>query len=383
MRDTEQLTFFLLQGKIDNESLSKIEPFQWHQICQKLSNNPASVVIFLYLKKRDLLNILPQEVREKWQGYYYNNIKRNTLALQQITELQSTLKEAGIKFILLKGASLIFTVYNNLGLRSFADIDLLVSKKDLLTLKYKLESLNYRLQDPKKALLLGEFGCSDWIFLKKGALPLDIHWQLCQYERFKGIIKFNEEEIFQDAINIDINNIRMLSLSNEDLFLYLGMHLALVHGFSGFHWFYDLKAVIDYCRHDFDWGLLIKKARKANLACSLYYVLYFYRELLDTDFHPEILKCIRPSFIKRSLMSLFIDKRNILGLSYPSRINKRYYIGQGFLVDSILGMIWVFIRMLFPSREWLLYRYSADRQEAKIKYSYRLRHIFNIAFNFR
>lgn len=369
-RDIEQLILSLLQEKLDKESLSKIGPLQWHRVCQGLANNPASVAIFFFLRKRDLLGILPQGVREKWQGYYYNNIKRNALALEQVTGLQNALGECGIKFILLKGAALISTVYDNLGLRSFADIDLLVRKNDLPEIKHKLRGLGYNLQGHKKALLLEEFGCGDVVFFREGFLPLDIHWQLCQYERFKGIIKFNEEEIFQDAAYAAIDKSRLLTLSKEDLFLYLCMHLALVHGFSGFHWFYDLKQVMDCYRRDFNWGLLIKKARKANLLCPLYYILYFYKKLLDSDFYPEALRCIRPSFIKRGWVSLFIDKRNILRLNLSSKAGKGYYIRQIFLVDGIYNMLCIFVRMLFPSKEWLLYR-NSDR----------LRHIFNTAFN--
>lgn len=315
-----------------------------------------------------MLDILPQEVREKWQGFYYDNLKTNILALEQIVEIQDALKETGIKFILLKGSSLISTVYNNLGLRSFVDIDILVRKNDLPAIKSKLENLNYRLQDYKQVSLLERFGCADLPFLKEGSLPLDIHWQLCQYERFKGIIKFNEEQLFQDAVYVDINNCRLLSLSKEDLFLYHSMHLALVHKFWGFTWFYDLKAIIDYYQEDFDWSVLIDKARKSNLTTVVYYILFFYKNLLDKDFPSEILSRIKPPFIKRKLISLFIDQKNILRLQPLSKITKRYYVGQGFLMDGPFNTMRVFMKILFPSREWLLYR----------GYSCRLQHIFNV-----
>lgn len=368
--DIEQLIFFILQENFNEKFLFQIEPLKWHQIGQKLSNKSICSVIFFLLKKKNLLEILPQEVRDKWQRFYNDNLKRNTLALEQAVEIQNALGETGIRFILLKGISLVSTVYNNLGLRSFVDIDLLVKKEDLPALKNKLENLNYKLQCPKKALLSERFGCAEWIFVREGFIPLDVRWQLCQYERFKGIIKFNERQIFQDAAHFKMNNNQLLSLSKEDLFLYLSMHFALVHKFSGFSWFYDLKAVIDYYGRDFDWGLLINKARKANLTTVLYYVLYFYKKFLDTDFPSEILRRMKPSFIKRKLISSFMGQRNILSFIFSPKIGKRYYIGQVFLMDGLFNIIRVSLKMLFPSKEWLLYRYSKD--------SYRLQHIFQI-----
>jgi len=366
--DLEQLIFSILQEKLDEEALFQIEQSKWLQIYQGLSNNPASVIIFSILKKRNLLHILPQEVREKWEGFYYNNLKRNVLALEQIIEIQNALKETGIKFILLKGIALITSVYKNLGLRSFADIDLLVKKEDLPLIKYKLENLNYRLQGQKQASLLERFGCGDWSFLKQGLLPLDIHWQLCQYERFKGIIKFDEQKIFQDAVYIEINNNQLLTLSKEDLFLYLSMHFALVHGFSGFNWFYDLKSVIDYYKEDFNWGLLIDKAKKANLSTTLYYALFFYQKKLDSDFPSEILMRLEPSYIKRKLISLFTDQKAILRFDLTPKTGKRYYMLQGLFMDGFFNIMRVFMRMLFPSKEWLLYR----------GYSNHLQHLSNI-----
>lgn len=366
---TVELILSILQEKLDRVSLSRIEPFRWYQIDEKLSNNPICLIFFFLLKKVDSLDVLPEEVKGKWRGYYYNNIKKNILALEQIAELQNALKKAGINFIILKGLFLIQTIYKNLGLRSFVDIDILVKEDDLTALRYKLKELGYTLQDEEMALLLREFGCDDWVFLKQGNLSLDIHWQLCKFERFKGIIKFDEGQFFQDAKKNSINNGQPLGLYKEDLFLYLSMHLALLQGFSGLHWFYDLKATIDYYGDNFDWELLIQKAKKAKLKTALYYTLYFYKKLLDTNFSSKILRCLKPSFLKRWLFGLCVDNSDNLRPILPSERGKRYYIGQSLLMDGFLNISRVFIRIFFPSREWLLYHYG---------HSSRLKHIFNI-----
>jgi hypothetical protein len=293
------------------------------------------------------------EIKDNQQGLYYNNLKRNLSAIEQIKEIQSSLKQKGIEIILLKGISLISSVYSDLGMRSFADIDILVKKQDLSAIKSELEKLGYSLQSPKKASLLEEFGCGDWVFSRQNSLPLDVHWELCQYERFRNIIKFNEQKLFQEGFK------------PEDTLLYLSMHFALVHGFCGAQWLYDFKKMIDYYEQDFDWDLLIKKAKEANLRTVLYYTLSFCQGLLDIKVEERFLRRIKPHFLKRVFLSLFINQKNILNRDFQFRNTRGYYFCQGLLMDGVTNIIRTFAKMLFPSRGWrMFHRYSYPLQHA-------------------
>ncbi|MFZ5799890.1 MAG: nucleotidyltransferase domain-containing protein, partial [Candidatus Omnitrophota bacterium] len=261
------------------------------------------------------------------QERYYSNLQRNILAAEQIKEIQKNLDRGGVEFILLKGLALAVGLYNDLAARYSMDIDLLVRKTDLPKLKERLENLGYQLTSPQRAKLLEDFGCGEWVFIREGFLPLDIHWQLCQYERFKGIIRFDEEEIFRRAADINLEGVRVKTLSDEDLFLYLAMHFGLVHNFSGPNWLYDLKLFLDKRKDNLDWELLDRKAGQANLRKVLQRVLVLARQA-------EPLADLKPA------------------------IRRRSYIAQALLVDGFLNTLRVFYRMLFPSRAWLQFHYG-------------------------
>lgn len=356
---TETLILSLLKEDPTREFLLRIPPGKWRQLDTALAKSPLCLLFFSILKKKDCLEVLPEEIKAKWQGGYYSNLKRNILAVGQIKEIQQALRWGGVEFILLKGLGLAAGLYNDLGVRYSMDIDLLVRKRDLPKLKTQLEKMDYRLSSPERAGLIEEFGCGDWGFSRSDGLPLDVHWQLCQYERFKGIIRFDEEEIFRRAADIDLEGVRVKTLSDEDLFLYLAMHFGLVHNFSGLNWLYDLKLIIDKRTESFDWDLLVKKARQANLSKVLYYVLDFGKKWLDIRVPDGVCRKIKPLADFRPLA------------------NRRDYIAQAWLVDGFGNSLRVFYRMLFPSRAWLVYHY-ADKQN--LYYLLWLRHIFRGIF---
>src|SRR3989338_1990999 len=163
-QSVEQLISSILQGQGDGNALRQIAPPQWQQIDQLLTKNPTRQLIYFILKRKDCLEILPPAIKEKWQATYYYNLQRNILAIEQLKEIRDVFAGAGIEFILLKGLSLNFTVYNDLGARSSMDIDLLVKKEQLQQARYQLERLGYHLQSGARTDLLENFGCGDWVF---------------------------------------------------------------------------------------------------------------------------------------------------------------------------------------------------------------------------
>ncbi|HUF37100.1 MAG TPA: nucleotidyltransferase family protein, partial [Anaerolineales bacterium] len=69
---------------------------------------------------------MPGTVRRLLRGYYYNTLANNTVIYEQLAGILAAFKSAGIPVVVLKGAALAVTVYEDIGLRPMGDIDLLV-----------------------------------------------------------------------------------------------------------------------------------------------------------------------------------------------------------------------------------------------------------------
>jgi hypothetical protein len=371
----EELILAILQEKFDKQSLSELKTSRWNQIKQKLLNNPASLIIYSILKKQNSLDILPQDLREAWQMSYYNNLKKNTLVLEQIKEVQSAFKNKAVKFILLKGASLISTVYADLGVRTFVDIDILVKKNDLSLLKDAFVHLGYRLLQDEKVQFLEEFGAGELLFKKEGLPHFDVHWDLSFYERFRGIIRFDNTKIWQEALTVNFDNTDITVLNPETQILYISAHLALAHSFYNLTGFYDVASLIKFYSDAIDWDKLIKDATDMGIRIPVYYVLQFTRDLFNISLPTDLLKRLAPSNFRLKILNSLINKENKLNLN--RKYEETRYFTQTLMMDKPQDIIKVSLRALFPSKYWLFYRYGQDNLSSlRLKHALKLVNLF-------
>ncbi|MBM3252228.1 MAG: nucleotidyltransferase family protein [Candidatus Omnitrophica bacterium] len=370
-KEIEELILSLLQEKFDKQSLVKFQPLQWNQIKQKLSYNPVSLIIYSILKKQDSLDILPQDLRETWQAAYHNNLKKNILVLEQIKSVQGMFKNKGVGCILLKGASLISTVYKDLGVRSFVDIDVLVKKCDLPLVKQSFSELGYVLMMPDSVGFLEEFGAGELLFKKPGMPHFDIHWDLSFYERFRGIIRFDNAKIWQEALTVNFDNTDITVLNPETQILYISAHLALAHSFQGLTGFFDLASLIKFYRTIINWDKLIKDATRIGIKIPVYYALKFTRDFFDIFLPTDLLKQLAPSSIRLKILNSLINKEKALGLD--RKYEETRYFAQTLMMDKPQDIIKVGLRALFPSKAWLFYRYGRNNL-----FSLRMKHLLKL-----
>ncbi len=79
---------------------------------------------------------------------YYETLARNTLLLRELARILEAFDAAGIETIVLKGAALAQTVYEDIGLRPMNDIDLLVRPEDVEKAVAIMRRLDYQLNAP-------------------------------------------------------------------------------------------------------------------------------------------------------------------------------------------------------------------------------------------
>jgi len=80
---------------------------------------------------------------ERLAPAYYETLARNTVLLQELERILAAFEKAGIAVIVLKGAALAQTVYEDIGLRPMSDIDLLVRPEDVWRATHLLQRLEY------------------------------------------------------------------------------------------------------------------------------------------------------------------------------------------------------------------------------------------------
>ena len=87
---------------------------------------------------------VPKDFLERLRSHFYANARHNLVLTAELLKLLGLLKTQQIPAIPFKGPVLAASVYGNLSLREFADLDILVRSKDALRAKDLLLSLGYQ-----------------------------------------------------------------------------------------------------------------------------------------------------------------------------------------------------------------------------------------------
>ena len=125
-----------------------------------------------------------------------------------------------------KGPALAQSLYGNIALRQFSDLDLLVRAEDLPAIRSVLAELGYRpglhlTQAAERAYLKSGY---EYTFDgAQGRNLIEIKWQILP--RFYSI-GFDVEGLFERAVEVDVGGRRLRTLCDQDLMLVLCVHAA-------------------------------------------------------------------------------------------------------------------------------------------------------------
>lgn len=255
-------------------------------------------------------------------------LSRNIILLNSAKAFIRELKSKTIEFAVLKGLYLAFSVYPDAGLRPMADLDLLVRRSDLDKISEILISLGYVELSPAPQR---EYGC-DATFYNRDKGYIDIHWDLCQYERFKKILNITDD-FWQRTCEFSLDGTPARTLSIEDHILYISLHHALVHVFKEVNGIYDLFYLIQ--GKILDWENIIDKASDYGIRIPLYYSLLRASRITGLKLPDFVLPRLRPQVFKKALIEYLAKQNNTVS----------YYLCQSLMMGSFYDSLRVLWRL--------------------------------------
>lgn len=268
----------------------------WDYIVERAELHGVASLLYYNLSRiRDI--DVPEDVLKRLRNSYYHNLGVNIWFYNHIGKPIRSFDNQGIKTVVLKGAALARTVYPNIALRSFGDVDVLIDKKDLEKAKSCLEGLGYSIVPGVYSVAHQQnedLGC-EWAF-SNGELLLEIHWDLT--EKFAPF-RVEIEEFWQNLHPVEFDGVHTLVLSPENLLIHLSIH-SYKHGWARLREICDVDATARHYSEVLDWECLAKRAQKYRIERPLYYSLCLSKELFDSpipSFTLNFLKSVsRPDF---------------------------------------------------------------------------------------
>lgn len=261
---------------------------------------------------------------------YILNSGRNLILRAKALEIFREFMERDIDFIVTKGLYLAFEVYPDPGLRRMADIDLLIKKKDLEEISRILDRLGYREVSKRPQR---EYGC-DSTFCDENRVYVDIHWDLCQYERFKNILSLSAQ-FRSRACGFDLEGVEIKTLSPEDHMLYVGLHFGLFDLLQGTNGVYDLFYLSQ--KKPIKWDVLVENAGKFGIKTPLYYSLLRSKDIAGLKVPGSVIEKLRPGFLRRKMIAYLLFKHS---RTFPR------YLCQALMMRGILNSLRVLLMTL-------------------------------------
>ncbi|MCX5908580.1 MAG: nucleotidyltransferase family protein, partial [Deltaproteobacteria bacterium] len=228
-------------------------PVDWTFLVKTAQDH--GLLLFLY---RALWKNFAERVPKNRKTFLFN-LRRNVLLTAELCKLLKLFETEGIPTIPLKGPVLTVSLYGDLGMRPFSDLDLLFQKRDVPKAKALLVAEGYRipfsltaahkevfLQGDSEAAMVRTDGRTivEILWGTPGDFPIALDfapfWKRLEKQSFEG-----------QAI---------LTFAPEDWVLYLCLHQA-THGWNSLLWLSDLDALI-HKYPGMDWNGLVGRAEK-------------------------------------------------------------------------------------------------------------------------
>jgi hypothetical protein len=225
-------------------------------------------------------DLVPAPTLQLMRDYFQQNTARNLLLTGELLSFLNALNAQGIAAMPYKGPSLAVSVYGNLGLRQFADLDILVRKADVAAATEVFLGLGFRAQCNFSEDQLQRFIRQSYVLLfqrESGKQSLELHWGIApRYFGFEPDI----DALWADFTTINLFSQPVPSPSAELLLLMLCVHGAK-DGWGRLEW---LCGVAELVRKypGLDWDTVFSLARSTGSTRMLAVGLHLAQYLLET-----------------------------------------------------------------------------------------------------
>lgn len=322
--------------------ISRFEISQYYYaLLEKQLTGETEIVSRLVKHKREILfNNL----------YYLNHAGR----------LLGRLKDSEIECIVLKGLSFINHLYDDIGLRSFCDIDLLIHREDVRRFLQVVEQEGFRL----KCAMNDPDNTDDFdIYNEKTKVKVDILTTLSGGYYFNRYFDLDTSLIWIRKKMMKIQETETCRLSEEDELLYAIVHLAFhLHFHVEIKWFFDLRYFLEKYEQSLDREYLVQQVEKAGLETVIFIVTQVLQWMFNKDYS-AVFGAIKPRFylFDRTWVSFYAFPPRLFGtsLEFPGVVNRMAITFMKYALVSSRKKKWKFVTdRIFPDFDRITFAYT-------------------------
>lgn len=298
----------LLQGRID-----------WTYVIWAALSHQMMPLVFWGLSTT-YPETVPKLIFNQLRDHFNAIVRRNLFLTGELLKILDLFNAHGISAIPLKGPVLAASVYGNVALRQFGDLDILVHEQDVLRAQDLLICNGYHADPPMSDAQVKEHLRSayyDLVFIRDNAkVKIELHWRLTS----KSLtFRLDHDHVWERVESVSLAGRKVPSLSPDDLLLYLSAH-GSKHFWEKLFWICDIAKLI-HAHSGINWGCLMRSAQTYGNERMLFLGLILARDLFEVALPEEVLKKMKADNILKPL-SGYVYK-NIFSEAYGG--NERRY----------------------------------------------------------
>ncbi|MGB3761130.1 MAG: lasso peptide biosynthesis B2 protein [Rivularia sp. (in: cyanobacteria)] len=296
----------------------------WNYLLQQACQHGVFLLLYQNLVKYYPESI-PKNIQPQLQAYSQTKTARNLFLSKKLCQILKLFENNNIKVIPFKGAVLAASAYQDLTLKEFCDIDLIIKQEDFSRVKDILTSQDY--QPRSQQQLWGQ------VFTNKDdSIHIDIHWQLAP-SCFPYQVYF--EQLWQRCETVSILNQQVTNLSAEDSLLILCLQIV-----KDAHYRQEkLKQVYDIAQlihnQKLDWEVIIQRARDLGSERLLLFGLGIASRLLQVAIPEELQQKIEHDLIVKLYLNQVVRQL----FSHSNKQDNVFGIFQQGLIQGLYGFV--------------------------------------------
>ena len=280
MNLTQKQIIAFIKSAINGEkiNINIDEQIDWESIINLSRDHKIEALVYSAIPNK-LKDTIPSELLNSWKKEVFMS---GITQQRHMKEMENVLKEfnkADIDVLVLKGL-VIRDLYNTPTLRTMSDADIVVKESDLEKSKEVLTKIGYTeyKQTP-----------NDFMFIKSGCLPIELHWDLADDHFFKQISKF-EEDMWPNILPVNIGEAYANEMGLEDLAIFQCIHMAkhIVYRGFGIRHLIDFTLLVDKRGGEIEWVNFLDRCKKYGIYKFVLQVMLTCNVLFDMSIPSEI-----------------------------------------------------------------------------------------------
>ncbi len=265
------------------------EPIDWTELVALSLDHGVAALLFKVLLDGHRA-LLPDEIAAAAEQFLQESGRRARQGLEDLVVLLDRLDAVGIPAVPLKGPALALSLYGDLAVRPFRDIDFLVRERDMMPALEEVAALGYRPRErlrPVEAAAQRRYAGEVILFRGPEDLPVEPHWAFAPRTMAVAV---DYDVLWERVAPAPLGERTALALDPIDLLLSLAIHGAKEQ-WAKLKWIVDIDRFL--CRYaELDWEIALMRAEQQGCRRILLLALASAATVLHSPLPPIIYAAI-------------------------------------------------------------------------------------------